>query len=49
MWEEMRQQWSDRNEYRWPRGEFEIPRIVLYRTWEDLLAGHAIFLNGVIL
>jgi hypothetical protein len=49
MWEEMRQQWSDRNGYRRIRGEVEIPRVVLYRTWEDLLAGHAILLNGVIL
>jgi hypothetical protein len=49
MWEELRQQWSDRNAYRRIRGEIEIPRLVLYRTWEDLLAGHAIVLNGVIL
>ncbi len=49
MWEEMRQQWSDRNAYRRRHGEIEIPRVVLYRTWEDLLAGHAILLNGVIL
>lgn len=47
MWEEMRQQWSDRNAYRRIRGEIEIPRLVLYRTWEDLLAGHAVLLNGV--
>jgi hypothetical protein len=48
-WEQLRKQWSDRNAFRLVRGEREIPRIVLYKTWEDLLAGHAVLLDGVIL
>jgi hypothetical protein len=46
---ETRQQWLDRNAHRRLKGEIEIPRLVPYRTWEDLLPGHAILLNGVIL
>lgn len=34
----MRQQWLDRNAYCRLNGEVEIPRLVLYRTWEDLLS-----------
>ena len=49
LWEEMRNQWSSRNVFRRIRGELEIPRVVLVKTWEDLLAGHAILYNGFIL
>ncbi|MBK8379959.1 MAG: hypothetical protein IPL14_19200 [Nitrospira sp.] len=49
LWEEMRNQWSSRNVFRRIRGELEIPRIVLVKTWEDLLAGHAILYNGFVL
>jgi hypothetical protein len=45
LWEEMRNQWSSRNAFRRIRGEIEIPRVVLFKTWEDLLAGHAIWLT----
>jgi hypothetical protein len=49
LWEEMRNQWSSRNAFRRIRGEIEIPRVVLFKTWEDLLAGHAIWFDGFIL
>ena len=49
LWEEMRNQWSSRDVFRRIRGELEIPRVVLLKTWEDLLAGHAILYNGFIL
>ncbi len=49
LWEEMRKQWSSRNAFRRIRGEIEIPRVVLFKTWEDLLAGQAIWFDGFIL
>ena len=49
LWEDMRKQWQTRNLYCRMRGQLEVPRIVLLKTWEDLLAGHTIWLNGVLL
>jgi hypothetical protein len=49
MWEELRNQWHTQNLYRRIRGQIEVPRIVFLKTWEDLLAGHTILLNGVLL
>jgi hypothetical protein len=49
LWEAMRKEWQAQNVYRRIRNQVEVPRIVLFKTWEDLLSGHPIWFNNTIL
>lgn len=48
MWESLRKSWQSQNVWREIRGQRALPRIILFRTWENLLSGEAILLNGYI-
>lgn len=48
VWEILKKQWRVRNSVRVIQGERELPIVVLLRTWENLLAGHAVWLGEIV-
>ena len=48
VWDTLKRQWRGRNFVRMMRGEAALPWCILLRTWENLLAGHAVLLGGAV-
>jgi hypothetical protein len=46
VWEILRKEWQTQSALRTMKGQRGLPKAILFRTWENLLAGHAVMFRG---